>query len=181
MTDSLLVPENISFEKAIEITQSLLAQMVSGGLSPASVKSVISNLVKTANGARGFFVTYLTDEGPVADNPSAEVVEALASSEDIVAPLLVKNVAMSAGMAVAHRRSGDEIMAISSQRVTRRSIDLLNRLQISQATLMARELAASSRSGVGEWENFLKRWGYDSEQRLAIEEALQGVVKEKEK
>lgn len=178
MTDSLLVPENISFEKAIEITQSLLAEMVSGGLPPESVKLVISDLVKTANGARGFFVTYLTDERPVADNPSAEVVEALASAEDIVAPLLVKNVAMSAGMAIAHKRSGDEIMAASSQRVTRRSIDLLNRLQISQATLMARELAESSRSGVGEWEKFLKRWGYDSEQRLAIEQALQGVVGE---
>lgn len=178
MSVSLSVPENISFEQAIEVTQSMLAEMASGGLSPASVKSLISDLVKTENGARGFFVTYLTDDRSVADSASAEVVEALASSEEIVSPLLVKNVAMSAGMAVAHRRSGDETMAASSQRVTKRSLDLLSRLQFPLASQMARELQESARSGAGEWERFLQRWRYDGEQRQAIEQALQAVLGE---
>ncbi|MCT7949154.1 hypothetical protein NG798_05085 [Ancylothrix sp. C2] len=176
MTVSLSVPENISFEEAIEVTQSLLAEMASGELAPASVKSLISDLVKTENGARGFFVTYLTDDRPVADSASVEVVEALASSEEIVSPLLVKNVAMSAGMAVAHRRNGDEMMEASSQRVTRRSVDLLSRLQFPGASQMARELQESARSGGGEWESFLQRWRYDGEQRQAIEQALQALV-----
>lgn len=178
MAVSLSVPKNISFEQAIEVTQCLLAEMESGELSPASVKSLISDLVKTENGARGFFVTYLTNDRPVADSPAAEVVEALATSEEIVSPLLVKNVAMSAGMAVAHRRNGDEAMASSSQRVTRRSVELLSRLQFALASQMARELQESARSGGGEWESFLQRWRYDGEQRQAIEQALQAVVGE---
>jgi hypothetical protein len=55
-----LAPDDISFEDAIAFTQSLLPQMVETNLSESQIEDAIASLVKTQNGARGFFVTYLT-------------------------------------------------------------------------------------------------------------------------
>ncbi|MCC3433131.1 MAG: hypothetical protein JGK08_25040, partial [Microcoleus sp. PH2017_04_SCI_O_A] len=63
---SLLASESITFEGAIELTQSLLPQIEGSRLSEAQIEQAVASLVKTKNGARGFFVTYLTDEGQVA-------------------------------------------------------------------------------------------------------------------
>ncbi len=115
------VPESVTFQEAIALTQSLLSR-IEAGVSPAEIEAGIAELVKSENGARGFFVTYLTSDGNLADNPSPEVVRALQSSPEIVAELLVKNLAMSAAMAVTHRRNGLEEMAQGSDRVRSRII-----------------------------------------------------------
>ena len=64
---SLEVPAAVTFEQAIALTQSLLSQIEAGSLSEADIATVISALVKTENGARGFFVTYLTSASSAAD------------------------------------------------------------------------------------------------------------------
>jgi CHASE3 domain sensor protein len=59
---SLDIPEAVSFEQAIALTQALLSAIEAESLSESKIEQVVSALVKTQNGARGFFVTYLTDE-----------------------------------------------------------------------------------------------------------------------
>jgi len=66
---SLLASESITFEGAIELTQSLLSLIEADQLSEADIEQAVRSLVKTQNGARGFFVTYLTDDLPEADQP----------------------------------------------------------------------------------------------------------------
>jgi hypothetical protein len=90
------------------------------------VERAIAQLVSSQNGARGFFVAYLTDPGPLADNPSSAVLQALRSSPAVVPPLLVKNLVMSAVMGVAHRPKGDEEQAVGSERV--RALGELNQM-----------------------------------------------------
>ncbi|MFE1744101.1 hypothetical protein [Coleofasciculus sp. H7-2] len=171
------VPEKVTFESAIALTQSLLSQMQAGELSEAQIAEVVGKLVKTENGARGFFVTYLTSEGTIADNPSAAVVQALQSNPDTVSELLVKNVAMSAAMAVAHHRNGNEEMAQSSQRVRSRTTRIIELVELPSVYELSQKLLESAVTGEGSYKAFLERWGYDAEQRQVISEALEQIIK----
>ena len=177
---SLLASESITFEGAIELTQSLLSEIEADSLrdsyasrlSQAQIEQAVTSLVKTQNGARGFFVTYLTDEGQVADSPSPGVIEALRSTPEIVAELLVKNLAMSAAMVVYHSRHQSEERAAGSARVQERSRNLIQILQLPACQTIASQMLASLQSAEGEYEEFFQRWGYDDEQKLAIASAV---------
>ena len=179
MMDSLnlKVPESVSFEEAISATESLLGQMENGKLTEAEIQESIESLVKSKNGARGFFVTYLTDDRNLADNPTEAVVNALKTSPEIVGELLVKNLAMSAGMSVTHRRNNNEIMAKSSQRVTKRNGNLIQLTNLDLVSQELKKMRESALTGEGEYQEFIKRWGYDEEQRKVIEKALSEIIK----
>ncbi|MDJ0724174.1 MAG: hypothetical protein QNJ38_03590 [Prochloraceae cyanobacterium] len=179
MMDSLnlKVPESVSFEEAIAATESLLGQMENGKLTEAEIQESIESLVKSKNGARGFFVTYLTDDRNLADNPTEAVVNALKTSPEIVGELLVKNLAMSAGMSVTHRRNNNETMAKSSQRVTKRNGNLIQLTNLDLVSQELKKMRESALTGEGEYQEFIKRWGYDEEQRKVIEKALSEIIK----
>ncbi|PSB35930.1 hypothetical protein C7B69_05230 [filamentous cyanobacterium Phorm 46] len=182
---SLLASESITFEGAIELTQSLLSEIEADSLrdsyasrlSQAEIEESVTSLVKTQNGARGFFVTYLTTEdGRDADRPSLGVTEALRSAPEIVAELLVKNLAMSAAMVVHHLRHQSEEMAAGSARVQERSRNLIQILQMPACQTIASQMLESLQNASGEYEEFFQRWGYDDEQKLAIGSAVRGAI-----
>jgi hypothetical protein len=162
--------EAVTFEQAIALTQDLLEKLPD--LSELEIQASITNLVGTENGARGFFVTYLTDDRPFADQPSPAILQALQTSPEIVSELLVKNLAMSASMAIAHRRNGNEEMAQGSDRVLRRSVKLVQGVQMPEVEEKAAQLRSSAIAGQGEYQAFLERWGYDAEQRQKIAEVM---------
>lgn len=162
--------EAITFEEAIALTQNLLTQLEQ--VSEPEIQATITTLVSTENGARGFFVTYLTADSLFADQPSDAVINALQTSPAIVSELLVKNLAMSASMAIAHRRTANEAMARGSDRVQRRTADLIQHVQMPEVTQKAAQLKASAETGVGEYQTFLERWGYDAEQRQRIAQVM---------
>jgi hypothetical protein len=169
-------PEGMTFEAAIATSQTLLDQMQQGQLFDTEVEAAIANLVATENGARGFFVTYLPIESLPTDQPSAPVIAALQTSPDIVAELLVKNLAMSSAMAVTHRRNEDEVMAQGSDRVRSRTIQLIQHLHLPAITEKAQQLHESVATGIGAYQAFLTRWGYDTEQRQVIQQAIEEVM-----
>ncbi len=176
MQPILTIPEKVSFPEAIELTQSLLLEMEAQHLLPEAIETAIASLVKSANGARGFFVTYLTSDQPAADNPSPSVVQGLQTNPDLVADLLVKNLAMSTGMAITHRRNQDLEMAQQSVRVSDRTVKLIKQLKLPQVQELSSQLSETIVTGSGNYQEFLDRWEYDSEQRQAIHEALQHIV-----
>lgn len=171
---SLKVPETVTFEQAIALTQSLLSQLEAGVQEP-EIATVIFELVKTQSGARGFFVTYLTSESSLADNPSPAIVQALQTSPEVVA-LLVKNLAMSAAQVVFHRRNQNEEMAQASERVRQRTAHLIELVDLTAVRDRIHKLFQTLAQGEGEYQAFLERWGYDTEQRQAISQALQQVI-----
>lgn len=172
----MIMPESVNFEESLALTQSLMSQMMGGELSPSEISDEIAQLVQSETGARGFFVTYLTSEETIADHPSPEVIQALESSPDIVSKLLVKNLAMSAAQTIAHRRNGNEQMAIGSDRVRSRTISLIKQLKLSQLQEQAAALYTSASTGEGTYKPFLQRWGYDVQQRQIICETLESVM-----
>ena len=173
---SLLASESITFEGAIELTQSLLSLIEANQLSEGDIEQAVRSLVKTQNGARGFFVTYLTDDRHEADQPSPGVVEALRSAPEIVAELLVKNLAMSAAMVVYHSRHQSEEMAAGSARVQKRSRNLIQILQMPACQTLASQMLESLQSANGKYEKFFQRWDYDDEQKLAMGSAVRSAI-----
>ncbi|MFB2975750.1 hypothetical protein [Microseira sp. BLCC-F43] len=170
------IGSEITFEQAIAATKSLLEQVEANQLSPEQIGEAIAALVQSENGARGFFVTYLVSSSSLASHPSEELVQALRSSPDIVAELLAKNVAMSAAMALTHRRNDDEPMAQSSEQVRDRSAALIKLVDQDAVYDRCRKLLESAVTGAGRYQAFLDRWGYDAEQRQLICEALESAI-----
>lgn len=173
---SLFATETVTFEEAISLTQSFLSEVEAGTLSESEIETVLTSLVKTENGARGFFVTFLTDHRPLADTPSAAVLLALQTSPEIVAPLLVKNLVMSSAMVIHHGRGGNQEMAASSARVRLRSAYLIKQLKGPGLQAQIQEMLASLTTGEGSYQEFLQRWGYDQGQRQVMREALEDVI-----
>lgn len=170
------VPETVSFEQAISLTQRLLDRLEQGALEDSAIAEAIGALVRSPNGARGFFVTYLSDERPLADQPTPALITALVTAPDVIAPLLVKNVAMSTAMAITHRRQQHDSLAQGSDRVRSRSIRLIQALQLAPIHEQIQHLLTTIETEQGTYQSFLERWGYDNEQRQAIYQALEPLT-----
>lgn len=170
------VPDPISFEEAIALTQSILVEIEQATLSESEIDRTIAALAASENGARGFFVTYLTDTRSLADHPSNAVVQGLRSSPEIVSELLVKNLAMSTAMILTHTSNQNLEMAQGSERVQRRTMRLIDLVQLPIVQTKLQTLSESIAAGTGVYQSFLKRWGYDADQQNAIQEVLQKVI-----
>jgi len=173
---SLSVPENITFEQALEITQTLLNKIEEKGLFEAETENVIAQLINTNNGARGFFVIYLTDPRTFCNQPTNGVIKALSKSPEMVSELLIKNAAMSTAMAVYHRRQNNTEMENSSQRVSQRSVNLIQQLNLPILRSLIQQLLDNIQTGEGTYQAFLERWGYDAEQKMAIIKVLNPLL-----
>ncbi len=171
---SLLASETITFEEAIAFTQSLLERIDT--INEVEKEAAIASLVKTENGARGFFVTYLTDEREFADSPSPGIVNGLKSAPETVSELLVKNVAMSTAMAITHQRNNHAEMAQKSEQVTERSVNLIIELQLNATTNKLKNLQDTINLGAGKYQKFLQRWGYDDEQKQTIKKIVEQLL-----
>lgn len=158
---------NNSFEESIEQTIALLNR---SDLSPQALAEEIARLIASENGARGFFVTFLTGDWELADRPTPYLIEALSHFPH--QDLLVKNLAMSTAMAITHRRQDRLDLAQGSDRVQQRSVELIR--QINSPELQ--EILLSMLKG--NYETFLTKWNYDEEQRQAITEQLKACLKE---
>ncbi|MEB3175903.1 MAG: hypothetical protein VKN60_12075 [Cyanobacteriota bacterium] len=162
----------LTFEEALDQSQALLDALDADNLTPEALQTQVTRLVASENGARGFFVTYLTSDSAGADQPGPELLRSLASAPEIVGELLVKNLAMSSAMAIFHRRQGDDSAAQGSLRVKARTQYLIQALALPNLDAKIRQLQTSLQNGAGEYGDFLTRWGYDAEQKRAIGAAL---------
>ena len=167
--------QSFSFPEAIARSQEIMQQINDNQLSEAEIEAAIASIVSTQPGARGFFVAYLTDNLPLADNPSEGVIKGLRSSPAIVSDLLVKNVAMSAAMKVTHLRNEDETAAVGSERVKHRSINLIEQLKLPQINSEIKDLQSTIIEGEGNYREFLAKWGYDEEQQQIISQAISTI------
>jgi len=169
------IPKYLTFEDALQLTRTLTEAMVNKKLKDSEIEEIVTTLVNSENGARGFFVVYLTSDLPLADNPSEGVVNALKTSPEIVSELLVKNLAMSSAMSVTHRRNNDENMAKSSEKVAVRNGNLikLTDLELSSQKLAALTQTIINNSGI--YQAFLDKWEYDEEQKQTIQKYIESI------
>jgi hypothetical protein len=175
MNNSSEVTPSLSFPEAITATQFLMVSMNDRQLDEAEIERAIASVINTKNGARGFFVSYLTSDLTLADNPSLGVINALKTAPEVVGELLVKNLAMSSAMAVTHRRDRDETQAQNSERVTKRTANLIRLVNLDFITAELDKLQTTIVTGEGEYQNFLQRWGYDRTQQEVIQQTITEV------
>jgi hypothetical protein len=173
---TLTVPTNIKFDAAIDLTQVFLTQLAKNELTSAQILDFTSALIQTANGARGFFVTYLTSQDPICNEPQPEIITAIATHPEIAADLLVKNIAMSTAQQLYHQRRDDSEMMASSATVAARTTKMIEALNLPQIQAMCRELASTIQTGTGSYTEFLTRWGYDDEQKQSIDRIVSHLI-----
>ncbi len=163
------ISDSISFETAIEITQSLLSEIESNRIIESELERIITALVHSENGARGFFVCYLTDEREIFDQPSSTVIAALKTSPIVVGELLVKNLAMSTAMILTHTQNQNRDQAEGSARVQRRTMQIIKQIELPEVQSRLKALKKTIEMGTGEYQAFLDRWKYNEQQRQAID------------
>jgi hypothetical protein len=83
---------------------------------------------------------------------------------------------MSTAMQIAHTRNQDLDLAQGSERVQQRTIQLIQRTQLPLIQAKLHALSETITTGTGRYQSFLERWGYDAEQRIAIQQVLQRVT-----
>jgi hypothetical protein len=198
---------NISFEHAVHDSAQLLGQIEANRLQDSQITDSVAALVQSLAGARGFFVTYLTDESKIGETHPEPIVEGLSRSPEIVNDLIAKNLVMSSSMALTHERNGADDLLTGSQRVTRRCMSLAERLRSDNLQVNFDSMLAAIESllakrddgfdvestlsaysfGVGgkissemkaEYETFLHKWRYDSGQLKSARANVQTVLKQ---
>ena len=174
-SSTLPVPANIKFDEAIALTQAFLNQLKKKELTSSQIQKFVSELVQTSNGARGFFVTYLTAQDPICDEPQPEIIAALHAHPEIAADLLVKNIAMSTAQQLYHQRRNDLEMVASSATVAARTTEIIQQLKLPQIQDMCRELVDTIHNGSGSYSEFLTRWGYDDDQKNSIAQIVSSL------
>ena len=172
MTDK----KSLSFARAIQATQSLIEKINAGQLNEDDIEQEVSAIVENVDGGRGFFVVYLTSKLSLPDRPSLGIIKGLRSSTEIISELLVKNLAMSSAMIVAHSRNKDFESIKGSQRVCKRTVHLIQEIRLDSISQKLEQLKATIINGKGEYSGFLERWEYDVEQKKAIQEAIASVL-----
>lgn len=174
MTDN----KSLSFSQAIQATQTLMEKINFQELNEVSIKKEVSSIVSTKNGGRGFFVAYLTSDLSLPDKPSKGIIQGLKSSSEIVSRLLVKNLAMSSAMTIAHSRNNDISNVRGSQRVYRRTSNIIQQINLDLVKEELKKLETAIATGNGDYNYFLERWEYDAEQQAAIQRAIADTLVE---
>lgn len=163
---------SLSFSQAIQATQSLMEKINIQELDEVKIENEVSSIVSTKNGGRGFFVAYLTSDFSLPDKPSVGIIQGLKSSSEIVSRLLVKNLAMSSAMTITHSRNNDITNVRGSQKVYRRTSNMIQQINLDSVKRELKKLETAIATGNGDYNYFLERWGYDVEQKAAIQRAI---------
>ena len=190
-----------SFEAAQDIGRELAEQLRDKKTLDDEARELLQDLVSTTSGARGWFVSLLTDEDlaqlfepPIDD----ALLQPIAARPEPNLRLCVMNVAMSAATAVAHERDGHRDLAAASRATSLRSAALCTALLerdmmagLAEALRALYEAAAPRDDDLGElgeilglssdaapshvdedWAAFLDKWRYGPDQRAAIRRTL---------
>lgn len=166
----------MSFEGALsESAELLLLLEQTGRQDDAALLSRLEAMLASQPSCRGFFVTLLTGDSKLADDPPTFLLDTLGRSP-IASELLVKNLVMSSATAVVHQRKGDTHNEAGSKRVSARSLNLICKLQSTDIRPALNEMKLSLQNNGGRYAEFVSRCNYDREQRdtacSAIEKAL---------
>jgi len=163
-----------TFKEAMQASMLWCNSWDNDEISDEIISDRIGELIKTVEGARGFFVVSLSIDCPLMDRFPDALIFQLRSSGEIVVDLAVKNLAMSSAMVITHRKNKDP-QEFQSERIKVRCVELLKRLdsnQVKQRLCLLLEAI----DGNGPDLKFLEKWDYSNEQINAISESIYEVA-----
>ena len=163
-----------TFKEAMQASMIWCKSWENDEISDEVISDRIGELIKTVEGARGFFVISLSIDCPLMDRFPDALVFQLRSSGEIVVDLTVKNLAMSSAMIITHRNNKD-LQEMQSERIKIRCIELLKLLD---STLVKNRLDVllEATKGNGTDLRFLKKRGFNDKQINAISESIYEVA-----
>jgi hypothetical protein len=179
----------MTFDVAIAKSNHLIEQVGTGELSAEDALPELLTITQSMNGARGFFVAFLTGDSQLSENPPAQFYQAFKQNKEIVYDLLAKNVVMSSATAHTHLMNNDPAAAEKSMAVARKTLTIIKNLNDSVISdtmkLMSEALEKQINDGdsagdseLPQYVPFLRRWRYSKEQldhvRNVLAQALQG-------
>jgi len=159
-----------TFIEAMQVSMLWCKSWENDEISDEVISDRIGELIKTVEGARGFFVVSLSIDCELMDRFPDALIFQLRSCGEIVVDLTVKNLAMSSAMLITHRKNNDP-QEIQSERIKLRCIELLKLLDSNQVKKRLDVLLEATK-GKGEDLKFFNRWGYNKEQIKAISESI---------
>ena len=163
-----------SFKQAMNVTILWCNSWEKDELSDEVLADRIGELLKTIEGARGFFVVSLSIDCPLMDRLPEPLIFQLRNSGQIVVDLTVKNLAMSSAMVIEHQKNNNS-QQMQSERIRTRCIELLKLLDSNKVKTRL-EMLLEGTKGNGKDLEFLNRWGYSNEQRKAISQSIYEVA-----
>ena len=163
-----------TFKEAMQASMIWCKSWENDEISDEVISDRIGELIKTVEGARGFFVVSLSIDCPLMDRLPDALIFQLRSSGEIVDDLSAKNLAMSSAMIITHRKNKDP-QEMQSKRIKIRCIELLKLLDSTQVKKRLDVLLEATK-GIGADLKFLDRWGYNDEQIKAISESIYEVA-----
>ena len=163
-----------TFTQAMEATMIWCKSWEIDEISDEVIADRIGDLIKTVEGARGFFVVSLSIDCPLMDRFPDPLIFQLRSSGEIVIDLTVKNLAMSSAMVIVHRKKNN-LLEKQSERIKIRCIELLKLLD-SNKVKNRLDVLLEATKGYGADLEFLNKWGYNDEQINAISESIYEVA-----
>lgn len=168
-----------------ELAEVLTASCAAGEPMPEEAVKLLRALVSTTAGARGWFVSLLTNPkfDAVFQSPVDEVLlQAISDSPGPNIKLMTMNVAMSTATELAHLERGHPDLAAASRMTRDRSTVLLTELLGRLPGLRESVEALYSAVQVDnpepseQWVAFCKKWGYNAEQKEAIRKQLEPLL-----
>ena len=163
-----------TFKEAMQASMLWCKSWENDEISDEVISDRIGELIKTVEGARGFFVVSLSIDCPLMDRFPDPLIFQLRCAGEIVVDLTVKNLAMSSAMIITHRMNKDP-QGYQSERIKIRCIELLKLLDSTQVKKRLDVLLEATK-GNGTDLKFLKKWGYNAEQINAISESIYEVA-----
>ena len=163
-----------TFKEAMQASMIWCKSWENDEISDEVISDRIGELIKTVEGARGFFAVSLSLDCPLMDRFPDPLIFQLRSAGEIVVDLTVKNLAMSSAMIITHRMNKDP-QGFQSERIKIRCIELLKLLDSTQVKKRLDVLLEATK-GNGTDLKFLKKWGYKDEQINAISESIYEVA-----
>ena len=163
-----------TFKQAMDATMIWCKSWENNEISDEVIADRIGELIKTVDGARGFFVISLSIDCPLMDRLPDALIFQLRSSGEIVVDLTVKNLAMSSAMVIKHGQNND-LQEFQSERIKIRCIELLKLLDSNKVKKRLSNLLEATK-GNGSDLKFLQRWDYNDEQINAISESIYEVA-----
>ena len=163
-----------TFKEAMQASMLWCKSWENDEISDEVISDRIGELIKTVDGARGFFVVSLSIDCPLMDRFPDALIFQLRSSGEIVVDLTVKNLAMSSAMIITHRNNKDP-QEIQSERIKIRCIELLKLLDSNQVKKRL-DILLEATKGKGTDLKFLNKWGYNNQQINAISESIYEVA-----
>ena len=164
----------LTFHGAIAKCNEWIQLWDKGEMGDEELAGAVGEVIQQREGSRGFFVASLTSDSRLMDQLPEALIEQLKLGGEEIVDLTVRNLAMSTAMEVLHGRNQDQGLLESSQRVKRRSKQLLIALNPERVKARLRVLDLGL-TGQGDDRDFISRWNYDGEQQEEIKKCVEAT------